>query len=280
MGMSLAVRWSWVGLRGACFAVAWGLVTGLGAKPAAATSDAPTEPVLGEGPTLQEADVDGWRLGDPVRLPNPDDVITEPPATGMPRTVSPYGAELQTQLGAAMYTCPPNTQSCSAGLGGAAAVAWVQRPVTWFSWGASADVHQFSQEWALDETWSLHQRTIAGRLLARVHMGGRSGIDPYIGISFGGAAIHDSYRSESTRETSQWLASPLYGARAGITFPVSHRLSVGGMVEWTNLQANTRETCPWTLGGVCSSNNWSAFSPSNALWNVGVTLGFAFGEEL
>lgn len=215
-----------------------------------------------------------------MRLPNPDEVVTRPRAAGMPRTVSPYAAELQTHLGAAVFTCPPDTPACSTGLGGAAAVAWFQRPVAWFSWGLGADAQQFSQVWEFEETWSLRQRTLAGRLLARVHMAGFSGIDPYIGISLGGAAIHDSYSSETTRETSEWLASPLYGARAGITVQVSTRMNVGGLLEWTNLQANTRQTCPWTLGGVCSGNNWSAFSPSNALWNVGVTLGFAFGEEL
>lgn len=222
-----------------------------------------------------------WRRGDEVRSPNPGDIVDQPPATGMLPTAGRRTTELQTNLGAALLTCPQQADGCSAEPGVVASVAWFQRPVGWFSWGLGLDAQQFAQTWTFsDEVWSLSQRAFSGRLLARVHMNHFGVIDPYVGISLGGAAIHDSYQTNATTKKTQWVGSPLYGARVGVTAQVSERLRIGGLVDWTNIQANTGERCPWVVGGVCSANNWSAFSPANALWNVAVTVSFAFGEEL
>ncbi len=222
-----------------------------------------------------------WRRGDEVVLPNPGDIVEQPLATGMPPAGTRRATELQANLGVAWLTCPLQAGGCSAEAGILASVAWFQRPVGWFSWGLGLDAQQFSQTWTIsEEVWSLSQQAFSGRLLARVHMNHFGGIDPYIGISLGGAAIHDRYQNDGETSTPRWVGSPLYGARAGIVVQVGERVRVGGLIDWTNIQANTGESCPWVVGGVCSANNWSAFSPANALWNVAVTVSFAFGEEL
>ncbi len=222
-----------------------------------------------------------WRRGDEVVLPNPGDVVDQPLAIGMPTAGTRRATELQVSLGAAMLTCPVQAGGCSAEPGILAAGAWFQRPVGWFSWGLGLDAQQFSQTWtSSQEVWSLSERAFSGRLVARVHMNHFGVIDPYIGISLGGAAIHDRYQNDAATTTTRWLGSPLYGARAGVTVQVGEHVRVGGLIDWTNIQANTGESCPWLVGGVCSANNWSAFSPANALWNVALTVSFAFGEEL
>lgn len=222
-----------------------------------------------------------WKRGDNVRQANAADIVDAPSATGIPLEMNVRSAELQVSLGTTLLSCPPNTSSCDTEFGSVAGLAWYHRPATWFSWGLGMDAQQFSQSWTTQEAvWSLRQRAFSGRVNARVHVTGFERIDPYVGISLGGAALRDSYQTQSSPTTTQWFGSPLYGARAGVSVHATDDVHFGGFVDWTNIQSTTGERCPWVVGGVCSSNNWSAFPPSNALWNVGVTVSFAFGDEL
>lgn len=237
--------------------------------------DAPADVVDGSLPNYQ------WKRGDEVRRANDADIVDSPPASGMPSVMNLRSAEVQVFLGATLLGCPSNTPNCEAELGSVAGVAWYQRPTTWFSWGLGVDAQQFSQRWTITEAaWSVRQRALAGRIFARVHVTGFDGVDPYIGVSLGGAGLRDSYQTQGSPATTQWIGSPLYGARAGLTVHATEDVHFGGFLDWTNIQRTSGESCPWVVGGVCSSNNWSAFPPSNALWNVGLTVSFAFGDEL
>lgn len=252
-------------------------------------NDAPPSPggdAAAEGgvaPTkLEPSPLDyGWRRGNGVIAANPSALVEQPRTTGMPAEPLKTSAELQLDLGVAMLTCPVSSKECRLQLGAVAAVLLLKRPVPWFSWGGSIEAQQFGQTWNLaGEVWTLEQRAFSGRLLANVHLPDLANVDPYVGISLGGGAVHDVVRQADAAEKSSWRSSPLYGARAGLAFQVSQHVKVGALVDWTSIQVTTGESCPWTVGGVCSSNNWNAFSPSNALWNASATVSFAFGEEL
>lgn len=116
--------------------------------------------------------------------------------------------------------------------------------------------------------------------MGRVHVTGLEAVDPYLGLGLGAGAFETNVQGPETFEQTEWVGSPLYGARAGVTIEVTERWNLGAAIDWASIQANTGQTCPWVVGGVCSSNNWHAFSPSNAVWRLAGTLSFAFGEEL
>jgi hypothetical protein len=223
----------------------------------------------------------GWRRGDTVRAVDPNVVIDQPHTAGMPVASIQTSTELQLSLGAALFTCPLRAVDCHTEAGLVGALALLQRPVPWFGWGGSIEAQQISQTWNLGrEVWSLEQRVFSTRLLAQVYIPRLGNVGPYIGIGLGTGVIRDSFQERESAETARWLASPLYSARAGLSVRLSNRIELGALVDWTNIQVNTGASCPWIVGGVCSSNNWSAFSPESALWNAAATVSFAFGEEL
>lgn len=222
-----------------------------------------------------------WRRGDAVIPTSPGPIIEAPKTDGMGAATVQTATAVQLSVGTAVFTCPVQSPACRVEPGIVTTVALLQRPETWFSWGGSIEAQRFGQTWNVDSaSLTLRQTAFSARVLAQVHIPTQSDIDSYVGISLGGGAIHDSARAGDGPETARWVGSPLYGARAGLTFRVSDRIQLGVLVDWTNIQVNTGESCPWVAYGVCGTNNWSAFSPSNALWNATATVSFAFGEEL
>lgn len=263
-----------------CFSAAALLAAGFDSAEAwAADAPGPATEVAQRG-LGASSDYD-WRRGDGVLLPNPGVAIAQPRTRGMPTTVARTSAQLQLSAGTALFTCPDQTPECQLEPGIAAELAVLLRPVPWFSWGGALGAQQFSRTWNFPERmWVMEQRVLSGKLLARVHVPDLGVVDPYVAVSLGGAAIYDSVSESQAPKTTSWLGSPAYGARAGLNIRVSDRVELGALVDWTNIQQNTGEHCPWVVGGVCSSNSWTAFSPSNALWNAAATVSFAFGEEL
>lgn len=223
----------------------------------------------------------GWRRGDAVLDVNPEGVVDKPHTTGMPSEPTRTTGTLQLNVGTALLTCPHDSPACQANAGVTLAVALLQRPVPWFSWGGSLEAQQYGQTWRIEnERWSLERRVVSARLLAQVHIAGLGRVDPYVGIGLGGGAVHEKVRSRASDESATWLGTPLYSARAGMTYRIADGIELGALVDWANLRVNTGESCPWAIGGICSSNNWTAFSPQNALWNAAATVSFAFGQRL
>lgn len=253
-----------------------GLALALSPPPAQAQTFAPDASVV--TPTNRPT----WRRGDPVLVADPPPLVTPPKTTGMPLAVIRTDVELTLGVGQTLHGCGTSARDCTSRLGWSGNIALFHRPLAWFSWGASLDTQSLSQRWRAGELeWRHDQQLWSGRLLARVHSPERSAFDPYVAVSLGGAALATRARaSNGESSTPAWLGSPLYGARVGFNVHVGTRLSLGAFGDWTSVQTNTGETCPWKVGGVCSSQNWSAFPPAGAIWNVVASASFAFGREL
>lgn len=225
---------------------------------------------------------DAWHRGDPVRAPAPDAIVHRPATIGMPVTTGPSNAELGFSVGRGWLSCPISSKDCEGRLGWSGNIALFHRPLAWFSWGASLEAQTLSQQWrASDVDWQLDQRLWSGRLLARVHAASSSAFDPYVAVSLGGGVLETQARASNGEHTSPgWLGSPLYGARAGFNLRVGSGVGLGTFADWTSVQVNSGETCPWLAGGICSSQNWNAFPPAGATWTAAATVSFAFGDEL
>lgn len=225
---------------------------------------------------------EAWHRGDPVLVPDAGPLVPHPKSKGMPVSSEPSNFELGLSAGQTWLGCPSSSSNCEGQLGWSGNIALFHRPLPWFSWGASLESQTLGQQWReSDVEWQLAQRLLSGRLLARVHATSQTAFDPYVAVSLGGAALETHARASSGEHTSpEWIGSPLYGVRVGFNFRVSSSVGFGAFADWTSMQVNSGETCPWLVGGVCSSQNWSAFPPAGAIWNVAATVSFAFGDEL